>query len=61
MKIHTKVKVKMSSLKISKLTSREIEKLYNFLGKVDVVLKNYVKPRKGYNKHMERLNTVMIS
>lgn len=61
MKIHTKVKVKMSSLKISKLTSKEIERLYNFLGKADVVLKNYVKPRKGYNKHMESLNTVMIS
>ncbi len=61
MKIHTKVKTKMSSLKVSKLTSKEIERLYNFLGKADEVLKNYIKPRKGYNKYMESLDTIMIS
>ena len=61
MKIHTKVKTKMSSLKVSKLTTKEIERLYNFLGKADEVLKNYIKPRKGYNKYMESLDTIMIS
>ena len=51
----------MSELEISKLASEDIEKLYNFLGRTNMKLRSYIKPRKGHNKYLENLDTVMIS
>ncbi len=56
-----KVKKGMSELEISKLASEDIEKLYNFLGRTNMKLRSYIKPRKGHNKYLENLDTVMIS
>ena len=56
-----KVKKGMSELEISKLASEDIERLYNFLGRTNMKLRSYIKPRKGHNKYLENLDTVMIS
>ena len=56
-----KVKKGMSELEISKLATKELETFYNFLGRADVVLKNCIKRKKGHNKYLKNLDTMMIS
>lgn len=59
--VYGKVKKGMSELEISKLASQDMERLYSFLGRTNMKLKSYIKPRKGHNKYLENLDTVMIS
>ena len=59
--VYGKVKKGMSELEISKLASQDMARLYNFLGRTNMNLRSYINPRKGHNKYLENLDTVMIS